>query len=323
MLRLKSDGFQNEEIEGALRKVDAFCHGSYLSLLQKHSSSCCRSATEKRWLLWLIIYCCPILTLAEANNYSTGLALQRADSQCPIIVASIFPHSPAARAGIRAGDEITSVNGRDARLLSVVQASTSIKSSPSGAVLLTLRHKSGEQYIRHIRLVPREEILRLNGWKDVSGVVVPIDTSDVEVGNMLHFDGRRIAERIFPTHYPMNDRAFYPGFEIFVLREPRALMVGGIEVSAASRAGIHWGDLLLQLNGAALDGKTNGEIEALFSTTVPAKIQLTIERRGAKKTVTFRLERVSAVLKENQQKLVRNHAVPADISDQDLPCVTK
>ena len=62
---------------------------------------------------------------------------------------------------------------------------------------------------------------------------------------MLAFDDRRSVARVFPTHYPSNPGLFDAGFEIFGLRDPTQVMVGGIEEGPASKAGLHWGDVLI------------------------------------------------------------------------------
>jgi hypothetical protein len=273
-------------------------------------------------LCWLLI--CPLFAFAgqlgRGGVYSIGVTLEKHDQNCALIVWNVFAHSPAALAGIKAGDEITRINGKDASLFTVKEASAAIRSTQRGEVLLTLRHKNGRQYTRHIQRAAGEDILQANGLKDSFGALVPIETTDIEVKNMITFDGGRIIGRIFPLHYPTNVAAFYPGFEIFGLREPKQFMVGGIEASSAARAGIHWGDLLIQVNGVALDGKTEQELEALFLRKDPVTLRLTIERSGSRKTVEFPLEQVSAVLAENHRKLVDDHLVPDSISDKDLSC---
>jgi S1-C subfamily serine protease len=71
---------------------------------------------------------------------------------------------------------------------------------------------------------------------------------------MISLDGGRRVGGVFPTHYPGGADLFYAGFELFVLRDPSQVMVGGIEESPASKAGVHWGDIVLSVNGLALAG---------------------------------------------------------------------
>jgi membrane-associated protease RseP (regulator of RpoE activity) len=252
--------------------------------------------------------------------YSIGITLQKSGKHCALVVRSVYSHSPAASAGIRAGDEISGIDGKDTRPLTLFQAAALIRSAQPGMVTLTLQHRNGETHDCRIQRVAQEEILALNHLKDVSGAVVPIDTTVAEVRNMLNFDGRRIVERVFPLHYPSNTSLFYAGFELFILREPREVMVGGIETSPASRAGVHWGDVLVAVNGIRLEGKNSQEVEALFLSKGPTTMQLTLDRLGSRMSLRFQLEQASEVLKENQLRLANGKLVPDNISDRALRC---
>jgi C-terminal processing protease CtpA/Prc len=252
--------------------------------------------------------------------YSIGITLQKSGGRCALVVRSVYPHSPAELAGIKAGDEISRIDRRDVRLLTLFQAASLIRSAQPGMVTLRLQHRNGETYDCRIQRVAQEEILALNYLKAVSGAVVPIDTTDAEVRNMLNFDGRRIEERVFPLHYPSNASLFYAGFEIFILREPREVMVGGIETSPASRAGVHCGDVLVEVNGIRLEGKSSQEVEALFLSEGPTTMQLTLDRLGSRMSVRFQLEQASEVLKGNHWRLANGQLVPDNISDRALRC---
>ena len=107
-----------------------------------------------------------------------------------------------------------------------------------------------------------------------------------------------------------------------VLQQPQAAMVGGIETSSASRAGVHWGDVITEVNGIDLQGKTAQQLEALFCARTSTVINLTVERLGEKKSFMFQLEEVAMVLKENHLRLVNNILVPEEISAEDLFCET-
>ncbi|AEC03033.1 S41 family peptidase [Parasphaerochaeta coccoides] len=56
-----------------------------------------------------------------------------------ITIVSPFPGSPAERAGLRSGDLITHIDGKDVDDLSVAQASSSLKGTPGTPVTLTVK----------------------------------------------------------------------------------------------------------------------------------------------------------------------------------------
>jgi Prolyl oligopeptidase family/PDZ domain len=62
---------------------------------------------------------------------------------------------------------------------------------------------------------------------------------------------------------------FYPGFDIFVLRGPEQITIGGIEDGPASRAGAQSSDVILSVNGIPVSKKTLHELQRLFSSTRP------------------------------------------------------
>jgi len=137
----------------------------------------------------------------------------------------------------------------------------------------------------------RSSIVARTGKKILSGAIVPPDTTQEEVDRMLSFDGHRYTARVFPTHYPAQPGLFYAGFEIFVLHDPVEITVGGIEDGPAARVGVHWGDVLLSVNGTSVSGKTPSELESLFSATRLSTMRLEIDRLGSRKTFEMQLEK--------------------------------
>ena len=79
----------------------------------------------------------------------------------------------------------------------------------------------------------------------------------------------RFVDRVFPTHYPSNEKLYYPGFEVLILKNPAQVVVLGIEDGPASRAGVHWGDTILSVNGIDPRNKTVAQLEPLFSSQKP------------------------------------------------------
>ncbi|MDP3277547.1 MAG: S41 family peptidase [Deltaproteobacteria bacterium] len=59
-----------------------------------------------------------------------------------------FPGSPAARAGVRAGDELLEIDGRDARGLDVDEAVRRMRGRPGTRVRMTLRRRSAPEPLR-------------------------------------------------------------------------------------------------------------------------------------------------------------------------------
>lgn len=250
------------------------------------------------------------------DPYSLGVDLL-GQKGCPIFIGNVISGSPAERAGIHPGDQVLAVNG--APVQDIRQAAKLIHSN--GPAPVTLRLKSDGKILEMI-VGPekRSAIFARNGKKIVSGAIVPEDTTQAEVDRMVNFDGRRLVARVFPTHYPADPEIYYPGFEIFVLRTPARAAVGGIEDGPASRAGIHWGDVLISVNGAPVAGKTPSELEQMFSQARPALMRLRIDRMGEIETFDIHLEKAEDVARQNGKRLVGDNVVPAWVSDHYLHC---
>jgi C-terminal processing protease CtpA/Prc len=139
---------------------------------------------------------------------------------------------------------------------------------------------------------------------------------------MLSFDGRRFVGRVFTrTHYPQSAELFYGGFEMFMLRDPVEVAVGGIEDGPAARTGVHWGDVVISVNATPTAGKTEAELESLFSAAGPAAMHLQVDRLGLRKTSDFRLEKAEDVARENGKRFLHGQIVPSWASEKDLPCL--
>jgi S1-C subfamily serine protease len=251
-----------------------------------------------------------------ADPYSTGMILLSPDG-CPVFVGGVVANSPAERAGILAGDRVLAVDGT--HVTSGGQAATLIRSNSPARVTLRLL-RGGKEIEAVSERERRSWIFARNGQKTISGAVVPSDTTQAEVDRMLAFDDRRLAARVFPTHYPANPELFYPGSEVFVLRDPAQVTVGGIEKGPASKAGVHWGDVLLFVNGVPIAGRTPTELERMLSATQPAPMRLLIDRLGWVKTLEFRLEKASEIARRNGERFAEGRPVPAWADGGDLHC---
>jgi predicted metalloprotease with PDZ domain len=231
-----------------------------------------------------------------------------------------MPGSPAEGAGIRAGDHLLAVGANTVKDLA--HALAMLRSDKPAPVTLTIsRH--GEAFEVTVKRERRSAIYARDGRKFIQGFPVTLDTSEAEVEHMLHFDGGRAVAGVFPGHYPKNPESFYPGFELFVLRDPAQVAVGGIENGPASRVGVHWGDLVLSVNGIPTAGKTADELERLFSSERQELMHLRTDRLGVIRSVEFGLEKASEIARLNGLRFVNDHTVPIWATEQDLRCFQK
>lgn len=251
------------------------------------------------------------------DPFSVGLTIW-SHPGCPLYVGGVNVGSPAERAGIRSGDRMLSVEGtpvRDPRT-----AAHLLQADRPGSVKVTLAR--GEQELHVVVVRERQSVIyeRL-GKRTISGVLVSADTSPAEVERMLSFDARRLVGRVFmSTHYPQNPELFYGGFEMFMLRDPDQVTVGGIEDGPAARAGVHWGDVVVSLNGVSVIGKTAPELESLFTGRESRTVRLQVDRLDSARTFEFRLERAEDIARQNGKRFLDGKIVPLWAGKRDLHC---
>jgi C-terminal processing protease CtpA/Prc len=250
-----------------------------------------------------------------AEPYSAGVTLLSPDN-CPIFVAEVVAGSPAGRAGIRAGDHLLAVD--DTHLSEGSQAAQLLKSNVPTTVTLTLMRDGREITVVSERAKRSSFYTNKAGYKTISGLIVPADTTQAEVDRMNAFDGRRLVGRVFPTHYPASPELFYAGFELFILRDPAQVTVGGIEEGPASKAGVHWGDVLTLVNGVPIAGKTPSELEQMFTAARPAPMRLQIDRLGTARTFEFHIEKAAQIALQNGRRIEDGHLVPMWATGQDV-----
>ncbi len=259
------------------------------------------------------------------DTYTIGASIIIGSKKsCPIFIGGVAAKSPAESASIRPGDRILAVDGKDVKGMQVPQVAKLIRSDRPGNVALKL-WREGKEFEA---VVPRQKfsaILAGEGKKRAGPFLVPLDTTELEVKRMMETENeqRPIVGRAFPLHYPLNADLYYCGFEIFIYAHPPQVAVGGLEQGAASRAGIHPGDVILSVNGVGPAGKSPEELEALFSSTRPKSVRLVVDRVAVTKTLEFQLEKASDVLKENHRRLVNGTLVPDGLADEDVPCFTE
>jgi peroxiredoxin len=270
--------------------------------------------------MWMVLACLPVQFRAQNtpdDPYSIGVTMWEPRKDCPIFVGAVMPGSPAERAGIRAGDHLLAIGA--SAVENLAHAMGLLRSDKPAPVTLKLS-RSGEAFEVTVERERRSVIYARNGRRFIKGFPVTLDTSAAEVEHMLSFDGQRVIDVVFPGHYPKNPELFYPGFELFILRDPAQVAVGGIEVGPGSRAGVHWGDVALSVNGNPTAGKTAAELERLFSSSRQELMHLRTDRLGAIRTVELEVERASEIARLNGQRFANGRTIPIWVTKDDLHC---
>ena len=255
-------------------------------------------------------------------SYVTGMTLFGPSPSCPIFVGGVDRGSPAAAAGIKAGDRLIAINGGlVADLLDAARALHGESVEPASLQLA----RGEEPYAVTVQKETMATRMKRDGQKTVEDSVMPLDATDAEIKQRssmirdLDSAPARIA-RLFPTHYPENEKLYYPGFEVFVWDQGRQVTIGGIEDGPASRAGARWGDIILSVNGIDPRNKSVAGLEPVFSNQKPETMTLVINRAGVTKTLSFELAQATTVLRDNDKKLVRGTLVPIGLSEEYLQC---
>lgn len=255
----------------------------------------------------------------DFDPYSIGVALMQPVG-CPVFISEVMPGSPAARAGLKPGDRIRSIDHH--KIESNSEAAQLLRSWSPDKVKVKIS-RGREEYEAEI---PRErisDILAQNGRKIVSGVVVPHSLS-----------GTWISERLFANGYPLDGSLYYPGFEVLVvpdegrrtldglvLRGTLQIVVGDVEPGGpAAAAGVKSGDIILSVNGVAPAGRSGNELARLFASRQPETMQLEIKRDDETHTVEFALERAADVARGSGKVFVNAMAVPAWLIDHSASC---
>src|SRR6202035_1442009 len=233
-----------------------------------------------------------------ASSFVTGMTLLGGAESCPILVVNVGAGSPAEQAGIKTGDVLVAVNGTPISTIDETVRKFLHSESPT-PVTLSLVHQE-KPYVVTVGRVQSKTIPGNQGYKTLqSGMAVPLDATEAEMnGQIKAITQDRFVDRVFPTHYPSNEKLYYPGFEVLILKNPAQVVVLGIEDGPASRAGVHWGDTILSVNGIDPRNKSVAELESLFSSQKPGSMTLKIERDSATKEFTFQLAEAAQVLRE-------------------------
>ncbi len=255
----------------------------------------------------------------NANDYVTGMTVigkPGADSSCPPIVWLVEINTPAAKAGIQPGDRLLAVDGH--RGIDILQARPLLRTEDPKPSTIELDGKNG-RYTVTVSRIRASVLYEREGLKVGSdGRAYPKNATKAEIYGVGPEPPAN--EKVFPEHYPSNLELYYPGFEVFVFKEPKPMTVGGIEDGPAQKAGVRYGDAIVSVNGVNPRGKSMAELEQLFSSPKPATMRLAIDREGVTNTFTFELAKAADVAEANHKRAYEGRLVPAAIPPAFLHC---
>jgi C-terminal processing protease CtpA/Prc len=272
---------------------------------------------------YVVMFALLISHSAVGQNLSTGLRLEGGTSDsCPVLVTGVGKGSPAEQAGIQVGDVVLAMDEiRVTRLSEVPQF-------PDSKTEVGIQWMRGEKsYSATVRRENSSKILEPYHMKEIktdmgTGLVVPMDATETEMSDKeKEITDDRFVDTIFPGHFPANEKLYYPGFEVLILKNPSQVVVLGIEDGPASLAGVHWGDTILSVNGIDPRNKSVPELEKIFRSKKPVTMTLRIKRGDTTKSYVFELEQTAQVLRDNHRQLFRGHTVAVGIPDKYLPCL--
>ena len=114
---------------------------------------------------------------------------------------------------------------------------------------------------------------------------------------------------------------YYPGFEALVLHDRHEIVVWTMENGGPARkAGAHYGDVIVSVDGVNPLSKSVSELETLLSSSVPKAMTLVIDRDGVTKTFTFDLIKAADLMRQNKKRFYEGKIIPSVIPDAYLHC---
>jgi hypothetical protein len=286
-----------------------------------------RRAILSSKLICFAVFACLLRGIIPAQEFSideylTGMTVvgkPGAESSCPPIVWKVQPDTPAAKAGIQPGDRLLAIDGHHG--IDVEQARPFLHGKGPKPLTMELEGAHGT-YTATVGLIKSSALYEQEGWKvGPDGGLYRKDATEAEMQRMSKTSSEPPASgKVFAGHYPSNLDLYYPGFEIFVWEMPFRTSIRGIEEGPADRAGIHYGDAVVSVNGVNPNGKSIDELEQLFSSPTPAKMTLVINRDGDIKTLSFELAKASDVAALNGKRKYQGRMIPSVIPETDLRC---
>jgi C-terminal processing protease CtpA/Prc len=264
--------------------------------------------------------CCAFPVFGE-QQYVIGITVVQPAPTCPVFVTEVDKHSPAEKAGVLAGDRLDAIDG--VAVLRGADAKRLRADSPKSSVLEILRNGEHE----HLKISRESQgvLMKKRHLHRIGEEWFPKEITKEDVAYRRRLD-RLLSEpkNIIGTafsadHYPKDLSVYYPGFEVFITRNPGAV-VGGIEAGPASRAGIRYGDIILSVDGTPISGQTPEAAEHLLSSDKPRQISLLVERLSKTKVFHFELERADRILSQNGWQIVHGEKFPAAINPMELDC---
>src|SRR5579872_1255909 len=271
-------------------------------------------------LCWLLIAVVSAQD-SRADEYITGMTVVgKPASSCPPIVAEVHLDTPAAKVGIQPGDRLLAIDGHHET--DILQWRPLLRTKDPKPSTIELEGENGP-YTVTVARIKASVLWERDGWKlGPDGSVFPKNATEAEMQRVSKMGPEPPpSEKVFPVgHYPANLDLYYPGFEIFVWKEPQQMTVGGIEDGPAENAGIHYGDAIVSVNGISPRGKSIADLERLFSSLKPATMTLVIDRDGAIKKFTFDLAKASDVARANHKRMYKGTWIPAATTPAYLHC---
>jgi C-terminal processing protease CtpA/Prc len=258
---------------------------------------------------------------AQISPTITGVELGGLYTEsCPAIVTGVIKESPAARAGVKPGDVLVAVNGSS--VIGSPEATKPLFSSATENPVILRLIREDNAYTITVGREDRNTVFARLGEKVLSnGMIVPLDATETEMNDkMKSLTQDRFVNRVFPSHFPKNEKLYYAGFEVLILKNPSQVVVLGIENGPASRVGVHWGDTILSVDGIDPRDKSVLELERLFSSDKPTSMTLRIRRGSLTKTYLIKLEQTAQVLRDNATQVVNANPLPSTIPDKYLSC---
>ncbi len=238
---------------------------------------------------------------------------------CPPIVWFVEPDTPAAQTGIQPGDRLLAIDGH--RGIDAVQAHPFLHSKDSKPVSLELEGEHGT-YTVTVGRMKESTLLKRDGWKvGRDGGVYAENATDAEMKRVAAIKEPPASDRVFDNHYPKNVELYYPGFEALLLQDRHEIVVWAMEDGAPARkTGVHYGDVIVSVDGVNPLGKSVSELETLLSSPTPKAMALVVNRDGVIKTFTFDLIKAADLMRQNKKRFYEGKIIPSVIPDAYLRC---